>query len=150
MTQTISKFIQLEEVSNEHSMETQQIKKGKASSNNDFFLSLSFQIKGKKMKLLYKTTSSQNLFHCCIMEWVTNDPNGDKHFAKPSQATSLTPFFGPWIQGHWCNANKQKASLCFIVLLMSPLVSNHLIPQMLRNRKVKISFILPSKFIAKG
>lgn len=48
MTQTISKFIQLKEVSNEHSMETQQIKKGKASSNNDFFLSLSFSNKGQK------------------------------------------------------------------------------------------------------
>lgn len=99
------------------------------------------------MKLPYNNRRSQNLFHCCITEWVTKDPKRDK---TTLQAASSTPYFSPWITGHGCNANKQKASLCFTVLLMSPLVSNHLIPQMLKNTKVKISFVLPSKCIAKG
>lgn len=48
IAQIISKYIQLQEVSNEHSMEAQQIKKGKASSNSDCFLSLSFSNKGNR------------------------------------------------------------------------------------------------------
>ena len=148
MAQIISKYIQLQEVSNEHSMEAQQIKEKLHQTMTASYHS-PFQIKGtengaflqediiiKLISLLYHGTSYKG-------------PR-DKRFAKPSQATSLTPYFGPWIIGHRCNANKQKASLCFIVLLMSPLVSNHLIPQMLKNAKVKISFVLPSKCIAKG
>jgi len=67
MAQIISTDIQLQEVSNEHSMEAQQIKNGKASSNKDCFPSLSFSNKGnkQKVKLPYNKTSSQNLFHCC-------------------------------------------------------------------------------------
>lgn len=60
------------------------------------------------MKPPYNKTSSQNLFHCCIVDWVTKDPNRDKHFAKHSQqATSLTSFF--WSLDNRASVQRKQA-----------------------------------------
>lgn len=64
-------------------------------------------------------------------------------FCQTFISKPLISYFGPWITGSQCSVKKQKALLCFIVLLMSPLFCSLLIPQMLRNAKVKISFVLP-------
>lgn len=68
IAQIISKYIQLQEVSNEHSMEAHRIKKRKASSHSDCFLSPCFSNKGNRKWSFLTTRDHHKIYFIAVSQ----------------------------------------------------------------------------------